>query len=55
LIALCVALATLAWASGWYESGNLWDYLIDPFVAIYALAAMMNYFFRALLKVGLGG
>ncbi len=54
MIALCIALATLAWASGWYESGNLWDYLIDPFVAIYALAAMMNYFFRTLLKVSRG-
>jgi hypothetical protein len=55
MIALCIALATLGWASGWYESGNLWDYLIDPFVAIYALAAIMNYFIRMLLKVSRGG
>lgn len=41
LIALCVALAALAWAIGWYESGNLWDYLLDPFVAIYALFALL--------------
>ena len=41
LVALCIALATLAWAIGWYESDNLWDYLLDPFVAIYALAAVM--------------
>jgi hypothetical protein len=41
LIALCIALATLAWAAGWYESGNLWDYLLDPFVSVYALAAVM--------------
>lgn len=40
LIALCIALATIAWAIGWYESGNLWDYLLDPFVSIYALAAL---------------
>lgn len=40
LIAVCIALATLAWAVGWYESGNLWDYLLDPFVSIYALAAV---------------
>lgn len=39
LIALCIAFATIAWAIGWYESGNLWDYLLDPFVSIYALAA----------------
>jgi MYXO-CTERM domain-containing protein len=40
LIALCIALAVLAWAAGWYESNNLWDYLLDPFVSIYALSAM---------------
>jgi len=37
LVALCIALAMCAWVIGWYESGNLWDYLIDPFVSIYAL------------------
>ena len=36
-IVLCIALAALAWAIGWYESTNLWDYLLDPFVSIYAL------------------
>ena len=55
MIVLCIALAALGWASGWYESGNLWDYLIDPFVAIYALAAIMNTFIRTLLKAGRGG
>lgn len=42
LIVLCIALATLAWIAGWYESGNLWDYLLDPFVSIYALAALIT-------------
>jgi hypothetical protein len=42
LIALCIALAILAWAIGWYESGNLWDYLLDPFVAIYAMTAIIS-------------
>jgi len=37
LIALCTTLAVLAWAIGWYESTNLWDYLIDPFISIYAI------------------
>jgi hypothetical protein len=50
LIALCIALAILAWAVGWYESGNLWDYLLDPFVAIYALAAITSYSVKTLLK-----
>jgi len=40
LIALCIAFATLAWAVGWYESNNLWDYLLDPFLSIYALCAI---------------
>jgi hypothetical protein len=42
LVALCISLAILAWAIGWYESGNLWDYLLDPFVAIYAMTAIMS-------------
>ncbi len=37
LVVLCIAFATFAWAIGWYESDNLWDYLLDPFVSIYAL------------------
>lgn len=40
LIAACIVLATLAWAVGWYESGNLWDYLLDPFIALYAWFAI---------------
>ena len=42
LVALCITLATLSWAIGWYESDNLWDYLLDPWVAIYALAAVVS-------------
>lgn len=52
LIALCIALATLAWTAGWYESDNLWDYLLDPFVAVYALAAILICGAKALLKFG---
>ena len=47
LIALSISLAVLAWSVGWYESNNLWNYLIDPWVVIYALAA--------LVKRGIGG
>jgi hypothetical protein len=39
-VALGIALAVLAWALGWYESSNLWDYLLDPAVSIYALCAL---------------
>ena len=31
------ALALLAWSFGLMESGNLWDYLMDPFLSAYAL------------------
>jgi hypothetical protein len=36
LPAACSA-AVLAWSLGWYESTNIWDYLIDVPVAIYAI------------------
>jgi hypothetical protein len=39
-ITFILAAAVLAWSLGWYESTNLWDYLLDPLVAIYALAAL---------------
>lgn len=39
-IALTIALSILAWSAGWYESANLWDYLLDPLVSIYAAVAM---------------
>jgi len=39
LLPLALSLAALAWSLGWYESTNLWDYLIDAPLSIYALAA----------------
>lgn len=42
LIGLYLALAVLAWAIGWGESSNLWDYLLDPWVAIYALGVLLK-------------
>ncbi len=41
ILSACLALAILAWSIGWYESTNLWDYLIDPMLAIYALYALL--------------
>lgn len=52
LIAVCIAFAILAWTVGWYESDNLWDYLLDPFVSIHALAAIMTHAVKALLHRG---
>ena len=39
LLAFCIALAVAAWSANWYESTNLWDYLLDPWLAIYACVA----------------
>ena len=46
LLPLAVALALLAWTAGLLESANLWDYLIDPWLAI---AALMYGVYGALL------
>lgn len=45
LFALCMASAVIAWSVGWYESANLWDYLLDPWLVIYALAVQMKLLF----------
>ncbi|MBU3587502.1 hypothetical protein ICN30_06625 [Polynucleobacter sp. 31A-FELB] len=38
--------AIIAWAAHWHESANLWDYLLDPFLAIWALFAIPNAIYR---------
>jgi hypothetical protein len=47
-MAAAIALAVLAWSAGWYESGNLWDYLVDPLVSIYAAGALVK---RGILRL----
>ncbi len=42
LLTLAIALAVLAWSLGWYESSNLWDYLVDVPLAIYALVVTLK-------------
>lgn len=42
LFALCIALGIVAWSAGWYESSNLWDYLLDPWLAVYALGVQVK-------------
>ena len=37
LLPALVCLALLGWVAGWMESGNLWDYLMDPWLAILAM------------------
>ena len=41
-----IGLAIIAWAVHWHESANLWDYLLDPFLAIWAIFGI----FSALLR-----
>lgn len=36
-----VALALLAWSAGLMESGNLWDYLLDPWLSAFALGFVL--------------
>ncbi len=37
-----LSVAIIAWAAHWHESANLWDYLLDPFLAVWALFAIPN-------------
>jgi hypothetical protein len=37
-----LSFAIIAWAAHWHESANLWDYLLDPFLAIWTLLAIPN-------------
>jgi hypothetical protein len=39
-----IGFAIIAWAVQWHESANLWDYLLDPFLAIWALVAIIKAF-----------
>ncbi|MBU3639508.1 hypothetical protein ICE90_08005 [Polynucleobacter sp. AP-RePozz3-80-G7] len=41
-----IAIAILAWTVHWHESANLWDYLLDPFLAIWALFALIGAIYR---------
>lgn len=50
LAALCAAIALLAWTGGWYESANLWDYLLDPLLSAWALGALALRGSRRLLR-----
>ncbi len=43
-----VALALLAWSAGLMESGNLWDYLLDPWLSAFALGYVVVGFYKML-------
>jgi hypothetical protein len=50
LIVLVVLVGGLAYLAGAYESRNLWDYLIDPLAAMYALGVLLATAGRKLLS-----
>ena len=45
ILLLSLVLATLCYHSGLLESRNIWDYLFDPLVFIYALTAIISSLF----------
>ncbi|MEO6907776.1 MAG: hypothetical protein ABI210_07790 [Abditibacteriaceae bacterium] len=54
VVVLCIALAIFAWSVGWNESTNLWNYLLDPFVGIYAIGALIHNGVNSLAKLQRG-
>ena len=45
-----LGLAMLAWSFNAYESTNLWDYVLDPWVWLYALGACLTWLTRWVLQ-----
>jgi hypothetical protein len=41
-----IALAIIAWSVHWHESANLWDYLLDPFLALWSIIALVTVIYR---------
>jgi hypothetical protein len=41
-----IAIAIIAWAAHWHESANLWDYVLDPFLAIWAICSCIGMMYR---------
>ena len=41
-----IVIAIIAWSTHWHESANLWDYLLDPFLAIWAICAYIGVMYR---------
>lgn len=41
--ALVLSIAVIAWSIHWHESMNLWDYLLDPFLAAWAIGLSIRW------------
>ncbi len=46
LVLAAISLAIIGWSLGVYESRNLWDYLLDPLLALYALLATARWLWQ---------
>ena len=44
---MIISLAIIAWSYQWHESTNLWDYLIDPFLGVWAITYSIRIFVRS--------
>ena len=45
-----LGLAMLAWSINAYESTNLWDYVLDPWIWLYALGTCVTWLIRWVLQ-----
>ena len=50
LLPFLIALAVLAWSTGVLESTNLWDYLIDPWLAMVAIFQCVRVGIKTILR-----
>jgi hypothetical protein len=41
-----MSFAIIAWTVRWHESTNLWDYILDPFLALWAIYSVIQFFYR---------
>lgn len=41
-----IAIAIVAWAVHWHESTNLWDYVLDPLLCLWALISCIHVLYR---------
>jgi hypothetical protein len=41
-----IAIAIVAWAGHWHESTNLWDYVLDPLLCLWALTSCIHVLYR---------
>jgi hypothetical protein len=41
-----LAFAIMAWSVHWHESSNLWDYVLDPFLAVWAIYSIFYALYR---------